>query len=336
MGGNEAAAHALEERLLRMPLDGRPPDLAIDGFRRAFRAAVWATHRMSRRPTGYAPEFLEQDGWWNPGIERLVSYVGSVEESPFLYDPERPAAEQRNRVRILDARTGERVPASARRVLATAGLSGLHQIRVVVCDGPELLGWFGGFREEPFTRDDTALFQRMVPALRTALLWRRRLLRADEVVAGFEAAMEALACPAFVIRGGRTIEHANACGRALVELRGSRALARELVESARLGQAERIALTGAGVSRLELFVVRGRTARSEVNIARATDRWKLTRRQREVLALIASGDTNKSIATKLGCAEVTVELHVTALLRKSGAATRTELVSRLLSGNDGW
>lgn len=304
----------------------------MDGFRQAFGCAVWATHRMSRKGSGYAPEFFEQDGASPVRMQRLVAYVGGQEKSPFLYDPERPSADQRNRVVVLDPFTAsdERLPPASRKVLSSAGVDGLHQIRVVVCDGPELLGWFGGFRPDPFTPEDEALLRRLVPALRTALLWKRRLARADEAMAAFEAAMNALACPAFVVRGGRTVEHANTSGRSLVEGHG-RGLVAELIERARTGQAERVALSGRGVSGLELFVLRGRSDRSEATLARATESWKLTRRQREVLALVAAGDTNKSIATKLGCAEVTVELHVTALLRKARASSRTELVSRLWS-----
>ncbi len=56
--------------------------------------------------------------------------------------------------------------------------------------------------------------------------------------------------------------------------------------------------------------------------------WSLTERQTAVLALVVVGESNKSIAATLGCAEVTVESHVTALLRKSGSDSRTRLVAR--------
>ncbi len=63
-------------------------------------------------------------------------------------------------------------------------------------------------------------------------------------------------------------------------------------------------------------------------MAFARARWGLSRRQAEVLATLAHGTSNKDIAQTLACSESTVELHVTALLRKSGAASRTELVAR--------
>jgi DNA-binding NarL/FixJ family response regulator len=69
----------------------------------------------------------------------------------------------------------------------------------------------------------------------------------------------------------------------------------------------------------------------ELRLASATPAWKLTRRQAEVMRLIARGDANKEIAANLGCAENTVELHVTALLRRVGVSSRTQLVARFWS-----
>jgi two-component system, NarL family, response regulator LiaR len=50
----------------------------------------------------------------------------------------------------------------------------------------------------------------------------------------------------------------------------------------------------------------------------------LTRREREVLALIAAGHSNKRIALELGIAEKTVKTHVGHLLAKLGVADRTQ------------
>jgi DNA-binding NarL/FixJ family response regulator len=60
----------------------------------------------------------------------------------------------------------------------------------------------------------------------------------------------------------------------------------------------------------------------------ATRLWELTPKQAEVLQLLVHGLTNRSIATTLGCAESTVELHVTALLRKAHCSGRAQLVAR--------
>jgi len=50
----------------------------------------------------------------------------------------------------------------------------------------------------------------------------------------------------------------------------------------------------------------------------------LTAREREVLGLIAEGMSNKQIAGALGISVRTVTVHVSNLLRKTGAASRTE------------
>ena len=50
----------------------------------------------------------------------------------------------------------------------------------------------------------------------------------------------------------------------------------------------------------------------------------LTPREREVLALVARGMSNKRIARELGLAEKTVKTHVSHVLHKLGVADRTE------------
>jgi DNA-binding NarL/FixJ family response regulator len=54
----------------------------------------------------------------------------------------------------------------------------------------------------------------------------------------------------------------------------------------------------------------------------------LTSRENEVLALLADGAANKEIATRLRISEHTVKFHVSSILNKLGATTRTEAVTR--------
>jgi DNA-binding NarL/FixJ family response regulator len=63
----------------------------------------------------------------------------------------------------------------------------------------------------------------------------------------------------------------------------------------------------------------------------AAEAWDLTRRQSDVLGVLARGRSNKEIAVELGCAENTVELHVSELLRRTGASSRSELIARFWS-----
>jgi len=54
----------------------------------------------------------------------------------------------------------------------------------------------------------------------------------------------------------------------------------------------------------------------------------LTSRESEVLALLAQGAGNKEIASRLKISEHTVKFHVSSILSKLGAETRTQAVSR--------
>jgi DNA-binding NarL/FixJ family response regulator len=53
----------------------------------------------------------------------------------------------------------------------------------------------------------------------------------------------------------------------------------------------------------------------------------LTRREREVLQMLASGLGNKEIASRLSISDHTAKFHVASILGKLGASTRTEAVS---------
>ena len=53
----------------------------------------------------------------------------------------------------------------------------------------------------------------------------------------------------------------------------------------------------------------------------------LTAREREVLQLLAQGIPNKQIAQRLSISEHTVKFHVSAIMTKLGAASRTEAVT---------
>jgi len=55
---------------------------------------------------------------------------------------------------------------------------------------------------------------------------------------------------------------------------------------------------------------------------------ELTAREIEVLGMLADGLANKAIAAQLGISEHTVKFHISSVLSKMGAATRTEAVTR--------
>ena len=53
----------------------------------------------------------------------------------------------------------------------------------------------------------------------------------------------------------------------------------------------------------------------------------LTRREREVLQMLAAGLANKEIAARLNISDYTAKFHVASILGKLGAASRTEAVA---------
>jgi NarL family two-component system response regulator YdfI len=54
---------------------------------------------------------------------------------------------------------------------------------------------------------------------------------------------------------------------------------------------------------------------------------EITSRETDVLRMVAEGLVNKDIATRLGISEHTVKFHISSILDKFGASTRTEAVA---------
>jgi len=68
---------------------------------------------------------------------------------------------------------------------------------------------------------------------------------------------------------------------------------------------------------------------------RAAERiGRLTRRQRQVLAMVTDGRMNKQAAHDLGISQRTVENHRLALMQKTGAKTIGELVRLSILAGD--
>src|SRR2546422_762653 len=64
-------------------------------------------------------------------------------------------------------------------------------------------------------------------------------------------------------------------------------------------------------------------------------RLRLSPRQSQVLALIASGLSDKEVASRLGLAHRTVRTHIDRMLREHGLRSRTEAVAAWLRGQQG-
>ncbi|MFL5481396.1 MAG: response regulator transcription factor [Gemmatimonadaceae bacterium] len=69
------------------------------------------------------------------------------------------------------------------------------------------------------------------------------------------------------------------------------------------------------------------TPRVSNRIANDTGSTTLSRREQEILALLADGLVNKQIAARLGISTNTVKTHLELLFEKLGVATRAEAVA---------
>lgn len=146
----------------------------------------------------------------------------------------------------------------------------------------------------------------------------------DLVSAGLAVALEAIGAPSFIADAHGRVLHANHAGRRLWE--ADPAGTGELLASAPSGRPAE----GVETAQLEslpawLLVLRAQPI--EARLARVVRAWGLTPRQADVLRLVAQGCTNKTIAASLGCAEVTIELHVSAILRKAHVDRRAALAA---------
>lgn len=260
---------------------------------------------------------------------------------PWRRAPERVPAAERNRVMLWDEvlrtlRVRAEDQPIVRDVLHPLGVG--RQIRVVLCDGPSMLAFVGAFRGRgrDFNERERGHLRALVPALRKRLLFERQLGDVHMLTSALECALERAGAPVLLVDSHGRVRHANSAGKAWLASRGRAGLA----ELAVAAKGDTTAGTAFDVQRL---CVPGWPAHALVTVSgpsvvpsspgradAAAAKWRLTPRQREVFRLLSQGRTNKNIATTLGIAEVTVEVHVSAILRRAGAGSRAELIARML------
>jgi DNA-binding NarL/FixJ family response regulator len=148
---------------------------------------------------------------------------------------------------------------------------------------------------------------------------RARELRADVVVAW--ALPPTTACPVLAV-----VPDLEAARRALS--RGARGVVAADADPERIvAAAMAVSLGMAAVDPAwidDLLVVRPQPAAGE----------PLTRRERQVLELLAEGRSNKEIASVLDISDHTAKFHVGAILAKLGASSRGEAV--VIAARSGW
>jgi DNA-binding CsgD family transcriptional regulator len=271
------------------------------------------------------------------GLEELgmatlfPAFLGANDVRWGSYNPSRPEPNQRNRVVSSTPSELAELPL-ARALYGTIGLGGHDQLRVLICEGPSLLAWVGAWQPGGFEARQRAMLAALVPDLRRRLAVERQLGQADPS-ASIDAALEAIGRAAFVVASSGRVLEANTAARALLDQDGKTTRAELVAAVTKRADHPRWAVTRARAEgRPDELLVLERSCNAHslaARVASAASRWSLTHKQREVLARVAEGNANQTIAAILGVSERTVEVHVSALLEKAQAENRSQLVAKV-------
>lgn len=341
----------------------------VDVLREGLRAERAVAYGVELAPDHYAASFCHGSGFPQASGELLDTLNGFLHQQPNpwgYFDPARPAAAQRNRAlhfrphsetetaaaplhdtgtaawRRLgiaateQAQVRERISEGVVTLYRRLGMENMFQLRALVCEGPALLAWIGVLRSEPFTQREQRLLQELVPPLQRRLELETRLQEAGLLGSALEAALEALGQPAYVLTSKGQAVYANTAGRARAE-RTPLHLA-EAVQRYAQGEPPP---PGTAVTPLQvrglaphyLVVDRSAEAQASSRVHLLARRWGLTAREAEVLELIVQGTSNKAISARLGCAERTVEVHVTHVLSKAEVESRSALIAKFFQAS---
>jgi DNA-binding CsgD family transcriptional regulator len=301
------------------------------------RAEVVSSYRVSPAEGAHhwAVDFMNVTG----GAPRLRDafsnfFVGAVERHKFLYDPIAPRPRDRNIVR----RPAEDLPPGAfhelplyREVFVPFCLDQHDQLRVLLCDGPLLMAWFGGLRREPFTRREETVLAKLTAPLAARMRLERRLLREGFLERALISAMAATTLSVALCTLDGDIAFASSAARSRID------------RDRRWHQTLRSALRGASVPGVGCTRIRHPGVPEHVLVTFHEDpqnpdfdarlrfaarTWALTPRQSEVLCHVLLGESNKEVAERLACRENTVEVHVSAIFRKAQVTGRPTLAAR--------
>jgi len=216
-----------------------------------------------------------------------------------------------------------------------------YDLRVLCADRGRLLGWCGTYQSRPFTSSQKALFQMVVPTLRSQSMLERKLGLSELHEQAFISALEAIPQSAYLVDGAARIVAANTRAQRQLEGRNRSKEGRlcEWVRSARnssvpgaileLPEATVSSITARGLPIHYLVVERPSNAVLEQRVLVSTRKWALTPRQSEILRWVAEGESNKDIACRFACSQRSVEHHVSGILAKSGFQSRAALAANL-------
>lgn len=159
---------------------------------------------------------------------------------------------------------------------------------------------------------------------------REALAGAPWLEAALDVALDGIVGSAYIVGPRGRVVHANSTGRAL--LRSDRAS----TEARIAASSKRFRITLPRRAGYEMVVLEPALGEAYARAEAVGVEAGLSGRESEVLGLLASGLSNKQIASELGCVEKTVEGHVSRILAKTGCTTRNSLVAGFWTRTLGW
>lgn len=349
---------SLTDSLLTHRLDG-PPVFAgwVDEFRETLGLGKGLIYGLRREAAGFAVSFgysaampVGHSAFVNGFEDMMRTAPGRWD----LFDPELPEPAQRNHACPLPpvSTFGAQVSTSAEHGIryglqtpeaAALALLGyrhaarffeqveLHkdwQLRVLICDGPSLLGWVGGMCADEPTPRQVRMLQSLVPALTQRLRFDQQLSCHRLAAAVIVEALEELPRAAFLVTKQGSVELANSAGREKLEQQPT-SVRRELSDALEGRAAEGFVVRtvrSEGLPDHLLIMGPCRSPRAD-RLAATAKALALSPRQRQVLDCVLKGQSNKVIASGLRCSERTIEVHLTNVFRKASVQSRSELMA---------
>jgi DNA-binding CsgD family transcriptional regulator len=335
----EADRRCLREvaNLLSVYVDGAPGPLAdvVEPLRDLLRFDVCIAYGVGEAGARFRLTFGDSMGGRGTLANRreLADFIGKQSGKFAAYDARRPEAWNRNTVlEYADlVRQGTPTAPITRVVLPRLAVRVEDQLRVLVCEGPSLLAWVGGFRAEPYTARDRRVLGALVRPLRRRLLLTRRLESADVTRVALDIALENLPGPAFLVSPAGAVSLANAAARARLDAHPTetrRNVAQAIRGTELEWRAVPVRARGTPVSYLVLARDRNDAAG---RVRAAACGWGLTPRQAQVLALVVAGASNARVAATLGISERTVETHLGAIFTRASVGSRAALAAAVLA-----
>ncbi|NUP05517.1 MAG: hypothetical protein HOW73_05605 [Polyangiaceae bacterium] len=306
-----------------------------------FEADKTLFHSLERDGEGFAVPTCEGIGFDGHAFrEAFRKVVGKTDGKWAVYDPSRPAAWDRNRIidwdRLRPHYPEHDPPPVVKALFVPFRLRVEEQVRALICDGPSLLGWLGGFWSRPPSVRAKTTLTRLIPHFRRRLLLERATRTAPLMRAALHATMEAIGAPAFLVAQNGAPIHVNEAGRVALDRNGAdvrERLRRAVQAKAPVGMnVTPVVATGAAAW---FLIVENASPTLEDKAASLGKVWALSARQRDVLSWLAQGHCSARIGAELGISDRTVEAHIAAIFEKAQVSSRAALVARIASHDGG-